>query len=367
MKLKKFQIGYVLIGGVLYISTVLIVSFILPFLGNLKFTALDSPASFFLIFFTTLAITRYHLFNIKIILTELLVGAMAIILVVLPFLMPNFPLKALTSGVFLLFCIFGYYLIKATHKEEATRKRAESLAEGLKKLDEAKTVFINTAAHDLRTPLTELSWGLSSIQRGIYGDFQKEYPKKAQEILSKLQNSTKRLSEIIESLLSVARIQQQRITYKKEKVNLQSLIQEIMDSLELTFHRKNLDFETNLCQKPLNLIADKIKLKEAIFNLIDNAIKYTKQGQITVNLEQANQKAIIKIQDTGIGMRKEEINSLFQPFSRSDSAIHTHTEGKGLGLFIAKKFIEDHQGTIRAYSQGKDKGSIFVVELPAGT
>jgi len=117
-------------------------------------------------------------------------------------------------------------------------------------------------------------------------------------------------------------------------------------------------------------MGDKTKLKEAIFNLIDNAIKYTPEGgQITVSLyhktkDASTKLAIIKIQDTGIGMEEEDIQSLFQPFSRSQTAIHTHTEGKGLGLFIAKKFIEDHKGKITVYSEGRNQGSTFTIELP---
>ncbi|MDD4625387.1 MAG: histidine kinase N-terminal 7TM domain-containing protein, partial [Candidatus Pacebacteria bacterium] len=124
---EKIQISYILIGGILYISSVLIVSFILPLFKILDFIPLDSPSSLFLLFFTALAITRYHLFQIKIILTEALVVSMAIILTILPFLMPSGSLKILTSIALGLFLIFGFLLIKATHAEVRRKEEAERL------------------------------------------------------------------------------------------------------------------------------------------------------------------------------------------------------------------------------------------------
>jgi len=245
---EKLRLQYLLIGLGIFVIGSAIFSFLFPIItGSDIYYRLGNYSSIFFVALTAYAIIRKHLFGIKIILTELLVGVMGIILLIQIFLAPTLNWRISSTVVFLLFCVFGYYLIKYIRKEEELRKQAEDLAEGLKQLNEAKSVFINTAAHDLRTPLTELSWGLSGIERGIYGDFQKEYPEKAQDIIVKLQKSTKRLNEIVESLLSVARIQQQTLSYKKEPVNLQDLIKEVVDSLDLSLERKNLKIILNLC------------------------------------------------------------------------------------------------------------------------
>ena len=123
--ISRTQISYVLLGAILYISTVLIVSFIFPLFGIFKFVALDSPSSLFFVFFTTLAITRHHLFGIRVILAEILVGIMGLIWLIYIFLMP---IKLLTISTFFLFLIFAYYLIKAIHEESRRREEAEKLA-----------------------------------------------------------------------------------------------------------------------------------------------------------------------------------------------------------------------------------------------
>jgi hypothetical protein len=142
---NRLQLGYALLGAILWGKIAVIVSFILPLFGIMKFMPLDSPSTIIFLFFTTLAITRYHLFEIRIILTELLVGIMGIILIVLPFLMPTNLLRILTIIVFLLFCFFGYYLIKATYQEMRRREMAE-------RLSKLKSEFVAIASHQLLTP-----------------------------------------------------------------------------------------------------------------------------------------------------------------------------------------------------------------------
>ena len=127
--IKKIQISYVLIGAALYTIIVLTVNLILPRFGIFQFMALDSPSSLILLIFTALAIVKYHLFGIKLILTEILIGVMGIILVILPFLMETIQLKILTAGIFLLFCVIGYLLIRYTYRELKTKEILEEKVE----------------------------------------------------------------------------------------------------------------------------------------------------------------------------------------------------------------------------------------------
>jgi hypothetical protein len=143
--IKKLQISYVIIGVILYIGTVSIVSFILPLFGIEKFTPLDSPSSLFLLFFTALAITRYHLFGIEVILTEILVGVIGILLLVQIFVAPSTLWKIVNGGIFVLFCIFGYLLIRGVFREIRRREEVE-------RISRAKTEFISITSHQLRTP-----------------------------------------------------------------------------------------------------------------------------------------------------------------------------------------------------------------------
>ena len=114
-----------------------------------------------------------------------------------------------------------------------------------------------------------------------------------------------------------------------------------------------------------NINADQNKIRQVISNIIDNAIKYTFDGSIKVFLSHnyEKNKVLIKIQDSGIGINKETMPRLFQKFTRAEKISRFHTDGAGLGLYVARRIVEDHKGKIWAESEGKNKGSTFYIEL----
>ena len=112
---------------------------------------------------------------------------------------------------------------------------------------------------------------------------------------------------------------------------------------------------------------DQTKMKTAIYNVVDNGLKYTQKGGVTIKLQIVNGKLQIVVKDTGIGIKKEEIAELFEKtFERGKEAEKLYTTGRGIGLYISKNFIEAHQGKIWAESEGEGKGSTFYIELPIG-
>jgi signal transduction histidine kinase len=114
----------------------------------------------------------------------------------------------------------------------------------------------------------------------------------------------------------------------------------------------------------MEVFADEEKVTEAIMNLIDNAVKYTRKGGITVEVKKVGQAGRVYVRDTGIGLKASEISNLFQKFVRSGRGNKLSTVGTGLGLYVVKKMILAHMGKIWAESNGENKGSAFVVELP---
>ena len=110
--------------------------------------------------------------------------------------------------------------------------------------------------------------------------------------------------------------------------------------------------------------ADEQKLRQVVMNLIDNAIKYTQKGRVEVLLEQQDKNIVMAVRDTGMGLQPGESKHLFQKFMRGAEASRYHTEGAGIGLYVAKKLLEEHQGEIWAESKGEGMGATFFIRLP---
>jgi len=283
-----------------------------------------------------------------------LVGVMGIILFVLPFLMPSFNLKILTFFIFILFLVFGYLLIKSTYQEI---KRIEEL----ERISQAKTEFISITSHQLRTPLSAIKGYLSMVLEGSFG----EVSEKAKKALEKVYQSNERLIRVVNTFLDVSKIEMGKEELNLEKTSLEDLISEVIFESEPKAKDKNLylKFEKPKISFP-KILVDRQRIREALTNIIDNAIRYTQKGGINIKLESANKRVRIIIADTGEGLTKEEISKIFEKFSRGTAGTKFWVEGVGLGLYLARKFVELHGGKIWAESEGKGKGSTFYIELP---
>jgi signal transduction histidine kinase len=139
----------------------------------------------------------------------------------------------------------------------------------------------------------------------------------------------------------------------------------IVEELKGVVKAKNIYLKWEKPKEPLPKISvDRDKIRQVITNVIDNAIRYTEHGGITVKSRSLESKIQIVISDTGVGLTKYETSKMFESFSRGAAGTRLYTEGVGLGLYIARRFIEMHNGKIRAESKGKGKGSTFYIELP---
>lgn len=252
---------------------------------------------------------------------------------------------------------------KLEKEVENRTKELQSAYEELKKLDKAKSEFLSIASHQLRTPLTAVKGYISMILEKSYG----QVPEKIEKPLQNVSISNERLIKLVNDLLSISRIEAGRIEMNFESQRIEELIASVTEELKNVAKEKNLylKFEKPKLALPLILI-DKEKLRQVILNLIDNAIRYTQKGGITIKAKIEETVLRIEVSDTGAGMTDEELSKMFESFSRGTAGARLYTEGAGLGLYIARKFVEMHRGRIWAESKGKKQGSVFFVELPVG-
>lgn len=249
------------------------------------------------------------------------------------------------------------------HLEKVVADRTSELRDAniqLKKLDKAKSEFISIASHQLRTPLTVIKGYLSMVNEGDFG----QVPEKLGIPVDRVYKSTLRIINLVEDLLNISRIESGRMKYEFTKTNLQEIVKSVVDELEQQAKNKGLELKYLAPQEKLpDLILDEKKIREVVMNIMDNAIKYTEKGKITVELKKVSQEIIYCVSDTGRGISKDEMSMLFKKFSRAGGAKLVHTEGTGLGLYIAKKIVEKHGGKAWAESEGRDKGSKFCISF----
>lgn len=318
--------------------------------------------------FLAYLIVKYQAFSIKLVGAEVLVaGIMLLIGSQFFFLETN--ITIILNGVtFFLAALGGVFLIKEVKKEVERKEELEILAKELsvantelKRLDESKSEFISIASHQLRTPLTAIRGFLALLVEGAYGKLEP----KIEQTIQKVTVANNRLMSLVENLLNISRIEAGRIQYQFAPTHIEDIVGELEDMFALAAQEKGIKFKVEKLSKPLPLLSlDAAKIREVISNMIDNAMKYTQEGSITVSYEQHPECVAIIVTDTGMGIDPNDMPHLFKKFERGSQAERVNVSSTGLGLFVGRKFAEAHGGTITAHSEGKGKGAKFILELP---
>jgi len=230
----------------------------------------------------------------------------------------------------------------------------------LKELDARKNEFLNMAAHELRAPMTAIKGYISMLIEGDAG----EIPEKARGFLTDAQGVTDRLIRLVNNMLNVSRIEENRLVFQIETVSLSEVARTVFSEFEGEAVRKNLKFDLQLPPEVKDrVVVDPDRIHEVIANFISNAIKYTETGSIIITLSQPDPANVrCDVVDTGPGISPEEQVKLFQKFVRAESAIGK-TVGTGLGLYISKILVEKFGGKTGLASE-VGKGSDFWFQLP---
>jgi len=422
----------------------------------------------FFILFTAYAVLKHHLMEIRVVTTELLSGLAILTLFIDLFLSESILVTVFKTAVLIIFIFLGISLVKSVLREIEQKEKIEKLYEsekkakdaekqarievekmaekvqhayevekraletekkaheldrqareleakaneGLRDLNEKKDQFMNATQHHLRTPLTAMRGFVDLAMGGTYG----KIPLKIEEMLHRFEISSKLLLDLINDFLDVSQIQLgKKIVMLKDNIRLEPMLGEITREVNYVietdprFRAKGnkIYFKIHLPKEKLPFIqADPIKLKVALFNVFNNAVRYTEAGGVDVSItinpkpETRNQKPrttnpsdlstgqansndenpkqitnsntqtikqtiLIAVKDTGIGITKQEMPKLFSGiFDRNARSMRTNATGKGIGLYFTNNIIKEHNGAIWAESEGEGKGSTFFVELP---
>lgn len=247
--------------------------------------------------------------------------------------------------------------------ERSVQERTRELAtanEQLMRLNKAKSEFVSAVSHELRTPLAAIK-GYAALLRG--GQFGALAPAQADR-LGRIEKHTDLLTQLINNLLDIARIESGRITMERRPLKVPELLENVLDIVKPQLDLKRIAFTTHT-DGVTEVMGDPAHLPRVFINLLSNAVKYTPEGgAITLSLEREGTRIRAAVRDSGCGISAEELPNLFQEFYRVANPINEQTRGSGLGLVLVKRIVEAHQGQIHVHSEPQ-RGTTVTVMLPA--
>ena len=249
-------------------------------------------------------------------------------------------------------------LVESNNGLAKAYEKLEAANEQLKVHEKMQKEFINVASHELRTPIQPIL-GLSEVLHAKIKDTEQR------QLLDTITRNAKRLQRLTDDILDVTKIESQSLKLNKEKFNLNDVITNVIDEVMINREFKNDDnnnIKLEYSPKDIFVEADRVRVAQVISNLLNNAIKFTKEGKITIAIEKKDDEEIIviSIKDTGIGIDSEMFPKLFSKFASKSY------QGTGLGLFICKSIVEAHGGKIWAENNNtqEKKGATFYFTLP---
>jgi two-component system phosphate regulon sensor histidine kinase PhoR len=229
----------------------------------------------------------------------------------------------------------------------------------LRRLERVRQEFVANVSHELKTPLTAIKGYVETLLTGALED-----PEHNREFLKIIEDHARHLSLLIDDVLDLSAIEAKRVNFRFEAVSLDEITQRLIKGLAPMAKTKDVTIHNHLTAALPKVRADKDKLAQILMNLIDNAIKFNKQGgRVEISADVANGAVQVTVKDTGVGIAPDDLPRVFERFYRADKARSHDTAGTGLGLAIVKHLVEAHQGSVQAQSI-HGQGSTFTFSLP---
>jgi two-component system phosphate regulon sensor histidine kinase PhoR len=251
----------------------------------------------------------------------------------------------------------GKNLVELEGDIKAMFMRTQNDIDNLKKLEHVRTEFLGNVSHELRTPIFAMQGYLETLLGGALND-----PKVNRTFLEKAILHTESLNNLLNDLIDISMIESGQMRMSLRYFNVKQFLEEIVEELKPQAESKGLALELLELRQNLKLFGDRERLKQAVLNLVTNAIKYTDSGKIEIEVQEKDKQGYITVRDTGVGIEEEDLDRIFERFYRVDKDRSKTIGGTGLGLAIVKHILEAHNSKIEVKSQ-PGIGSEFTFRL----
>jgi signal transduction histidine kinase len=309
----------------------------------------------------TYSIFSLDIFNLRVVSTYFLVFGFLILTGSQLLFVADPTDKLLTILTIILSAGLSFLLFKNLHKESAQREHIEKLNISLRDLIKQRESLVHLVTHKVKGSFTRTKFLFAGMLDGTFGEISPEIKKRAEQGLEFDNGGI----QTVDLVLNVANLQNGIIKYDMKNVDFKEITFQAIEDKKLAAEAKGLSIETKVSDDTYNIVGDVFWIKEVINNLIDNSIKYSREGKIVISLEKKNNKILLSVKDTGLGITEEDKKNLFTEGGRGKDSIKTNVDSTGYGLYTVKLIIEAHKGRVWAESEGAGKGSTFYIELSA--